>query len=114
MQVWSVLVTVLAAAAVLILPGLPVVLALRLRPLLAAASLAPLSLALIAASAELGHAFSIPWNPGTALLLGLLLQRYACLAGPAKMRSALPAQSGPATHASGLRPAAAAAVPTIS
>lgn len=94
MQVWSVLVTALAAAAVLILPGLPVVLALRLRPLLAAASLAPLSLALIAASAELGHAFSIPWNPGTALLLGLLLGAILWLPGRRLRRSSVP--SGPA------------------
>lgn len=73
--------TVLAVLAVLILPGLPTVLALRLRPMMAAASLAPLSLTLIAASAELGSLMGIPWNVGTPLVLGLVLGAVLWLPG---------------------------------
>ena len=81
MEVLSVVMTVLAVLAVLILPGLPTVLALRLRPLMAAASVAPLSLTLIAASAELGSLMGIPWNVGTPLVLGLLLGAVLWLPG---------------------------------
>lgn len=65
--------TLLATLAVLVLPGLPAAFALRLRPTVFAAALAPLSLLPIAVSAELGRALGIPWMIGTALVLGLLL-----------------------------------------
>ncbi|MGY5765501.1 DUF6541 family protein [Brachybacterium sp. DNPG3] len=69
----SVALAVVAALAVLGLPGLPAVLALRLRPLTACAVIAPISLAMIAISAELGRALSIPWSILLALVLGLAL-----------------------------------------
>lgn len=64
--------TALVAAAVLTLPGLPVLLALRagLRPLTTLALLVPVSLLMIAVSAELGHLLRIPWSVLSPLLLG--------------------------------------------
>ncbi|MFC7375292.1 MULTISPECIES: DUF6541 family protein [unclassified Brachybacterium] len=73
MESLGVLWTVLAALGVLVLPGLPAVLALRLRLLTAAAAVAPFSLLLIAIAAELGHVLGIPWTILSALVLGLLL-----------------------------------------
>lgn len=86
--------TILAALAVLVLPGLPGVLALRLRPLTAAALLAPLSLFLITLAAELGRILSVPWTPLSALVLGLLLGAVLWLLG--RRRPALaPADAEP-------------------
>ncbi|MBB5830360.1 DUF6541 family protein [Brachybacterium aquaticum] len=73
MDVLSVLAALAAALFVLGAPGLPTVLALRMRPLPAIASVVPLSLALIAATAELGHVLSIPWTVLSPLVLGLVL-----------------------------------------
>lgn len=90
--------TVLAVLAVLILPGLPTVLALRLRPLMAGASVAPLSLTLIAASAELGSLMAIPWNVGTPLVLGLLLGAVLSLPGRRLRRRPEVPSDGPRAH----------------
>lgn len=81
MEIWSVTSTALAALAVLTLPGLPITVALRTRPMLQAAVLAPLSLALIAASAELGSLVGVPWNPVTPVALGVLLGGLLWLPG---------------------------------
>lgn len=71
--VLTVVLAVLAMVAVLVVPGLPTVLALRLRPLTAAAALAPTSLSLIAITAEIGHQARIPWSVLSPVVLGLLL-----------------------------------------
>lgn len=68
---------VLAAAAaailVLALPGLPAVLALRLRPLTALAALAPASLVVVTLAAEAGHLLGVPWSPLSPLVLAAAL-----------------------------------------
>lgn len=73
MDVLRILATLGAAVIVLGGPGLPAVLALRLRWISALAAVAPFSLALIAVAAEVGHRFEIPWTPLSPLLLGVLL-----------------------------------------
>lgn len=63
----------LSTVAVLVLPGLPAALALRLRPTVFAAALAPLSLLLVSVAAELGSLLGVPWTILSALVLGVLL-----------------------------------------
>ncbi|MFQ6484066.1 DUF6541 family protein [Brachybacterium epidermidis] len=91
MGVGPVLATILAVLAVLSVPAAPIVIALRLRPLTAVAFLAPVSMALIAAGAELGHVLRLPWTPATPVLLGVLLGAILWLPG----RSLAPAPSTP-------------------
>src|SRR5699024_4383628 len=62
-------------------PGLPPVLALRLRPLTACVALVPFSLLAIAISAEAGHLLGVPWSIASPLLLGLLLGAVLWLPG---------------------------------
>lgn len=62
----------LAALATVTLPGLGIVLSLRLRPLAGAAALAPCSLAVITASAEACGLLGIPWTPLGPLPLSAL------------------------------------------
>lgn len=62
-----------AAVLVLALPGLPAVLALRLRPLTALAALAPTSLLVITLAAEAGRLLGVPWTMLSPLLLALVL-----------------------------------------
>lgn len=73
MDVLRILATLGAALLVLGAPGLPTVLALRLRPLTAVAVAAPVSLLLLAVAAEGGHLLGIPWTILSPLVLGLLL-----------------------------------------
>ncbi len=73
MDALGVLAALGAAVVVLGGPGLPAVLALRLRPLTALAAVAPISLLLIAIAAELGHLLDVPWTFLSPLLLGLAL-----------------------------------------
>ncbi|MGO3504119.1 MAG: DUF6541 family protein, partial [Brachybacterium tyrofermentans] len=91
MEVLGVLAALLATLAVLVVPGLPAVLALRLRPLTGVAVLAPVSLLLIAISAELGHQLGIRWTGLSPLVLGLLLGAGLLLVG--RRRAAAPAPS---------------------
>lgn len=87
----SVLGALLAALTVLVVPGLPVVLALGLprRPLVMIAAVAPVSLALIGLSAELGHLWSVPWSPLLPLLMGLAA---GLIVLPLRMRALLVAR----------------------
>uniref|UniRef100_UPI003570B1C2 DUF6541 family protein n=1 Tax=Brachybacterium atlanticum TaxID=2911888 RepID=UPI003570B1C2 len=62
-----------AAVVVLTLPGLPTVLALRLRPLTALVTAVPVSLFAITLAAEAGHLLGVPWSPLSPLVLGALL-----------------------------------------
>ena len=68
-----VLATLGAAVLVLAAPGLPTVLALRLRGLLAAAVLAPVSLLLVGVAAEAGHLLGVPWTLLSPLVLGAVV-----------------------------------------
>lgn len=63
----------LAALFVLTVPGLPAVLALRLRPLTALVSLVPASLLVITLAAEIGRLLEVPWTILSPLLLGVVL-----------------------------------------
>lgn len=65
-------IALIAAALVLVVPGLGLVLAARLRLLVSVTLLAPASLAVIAVSAGLGHVLHVPWSPLPPLLLGAL------------------------------------------
>lgn len=87
MDVLRVLAVLVAALFVLGAPGLPTVLALRLRPLTALAVVTPVSAVLIAASAELGHLLSIPWTVLSPLVLGLVLGGLLWSAGIGRSRS---------------------------
>ena len=87
MDVLRVLAVLVAALFVLGAPGLPTVLALRLRPLTALAVVTPVSAVLIAASAELGHLLSIPWTVLSPLVLGLVLGGLLWSAGIGRRRS---------------------------
>jgi len=82
-----VLAVLVAALFVLGAPGLPTVLALRLRPLTALAVVTPVSAVLMAASAELGHLLSIPWTVLSPLVLGLVLGGLLWSAGIGRRRS---------------------------
>ena len=81
MDTLRILATVGAALLVLSGPGLPPVLALRLRPLTACVALVPFSLLAIAISAEAGHLLGVPWSIASPLLLGLLLGAVLWLPG---------------------------------
>jgi hypothetical protein len=61
-----------AALGVLVIPGLPLVLALRPRPLPGAALLAPASLVVVAIAAEGSHASGLAWSLATPLVVGLV------------------------------------------
>src|SRR5699024_6769395 len=54
-------------------PGLPPVLALRLRPLTALVAVVPFSLLAVAVAAEAGHLLGVPWSLASPLLVGLVL-----------------------------------------
>lgn len=84
----GVLTALIAALAVLTLPGLPLALALRLRGLVLAVGLPLLSLVTIAVSAELGHLLAVPWSLASPLVLGVLLGVPALLL---RRRTATPA-----------------------
>src|SRR5699024_11079701 len=86
-DVLRVLAVLVSALFVLGAPGLPTVLALRLRPLTALAVVTPVSAVLIAASAELGHLLSIPWTVLSPLVLGLVLGGLLWSAGIGRRRS---------------------------
>lgn len=73
MDVLRIIATLGAALLVLGAPGLPTVLALRLRPLTAVAAVVPASLLMITIAAEAGHLLGIPWTVASPLVLGLLL-----------------------------------------
>ncbi|MGO3209585.1 MAG: DUF6541 family protein, partial [Brachybacterium sp.] len=73
MDVLRIIATLGAALLILGAPGLPTVLALRLRPLTAVAAVAPASLLMITIAAEAGHLLGIPWTVASPLVLGLLL-----------------------------------------
>lgn len=104
----SVAVALLAAIAVLSLPGLPVVLSLRLRPLAAAAMTAPVSLFVVTASAELGSRLGVPWTPLSPLMLGVLLALPVLLL----MRSRRPAPASRARSRTAARARSRTAVPS--
>ncbi|WP_151904657.1 DUF6541 family protein [Brachybacterium ginsengisoli] len=72
MDVLNILATVGSALLALGAPGLPLVLALRLRPLTAAVATVPASLLMIAVAAELGHLIGLHWSIAWPLALGLL------------------------------------------
>ncbi|UEJ84179.1 hypothetical protein Bra3105_07715 [Brachybacterium halotolerans subsp. kimchii] len=61
-----------AALGVLVVPGLPLVVALRPRPLTGAALLAPASLVVVAVSAEGSHALGWAWSLVTPVVVGLI------------------------------------------
>ncbi|MGO3290803.1 MULTISPECIES: DUF6541 family protein [unclassified Brachybacterium] len=73
MDVLKILATLGAALLVLGAPGLPTVLALRLRPLTAVAAAIPVSLLMVTVAAEAGHVLGIPWMVLSPLVLGLLV-----------------------------------------
>lgn len=100
MDVLRVLAALVAALFVLGAPGLPTVLALRLRPLTALAVVTPVSALLIAAAAELGHLLSIPWTMLSPLVLGLALGGVLWAVGVGRRRT----RTGP-THSSRTTPA---------
>ncbi|MGO1198761.1 MAG: DUF6541 family protein [Dermabacteraceae bacterium] len=81
MDILRILATVGAALVVLGAPGLPAVLALRLRPLTAVAAAVPFSLVLLSVTAEAGHLLGIPWTIASPLLLGLLVGAALWLPG---------------------------------
>ncbi|MGO1409776.1 MAG: DUF6541 family protein, partial [Brachybacterium sp.] len=81
MDILRILATVGAALVVLGAPGLPAVLALRLRPLTAVAAAVPFSLVLTSITAEAGHLLGIPWTIASPLLLGLLVGAALWLPG---------------------------------
>ncbi|MGP9681514.1 DUF6541 family protein [Brachybacterium sp. AOP3-A1-3] len=111
MEALGVLAALLATLAVLVVPGLPAVLALRLRPLTGVAVLAPVSLLLIAISAELGHQLGIRWTGLSPLVLGLLLGAGLLLVG--RRRAAAPAPSHPSPSHPAPSSAKAAADPAV-
>lgn len=103
--------TLLSTLAVLVLPGLPAALALRLRPTMFAASLAPLSLLLVSVSAELGSLLGVPWTILSALVLGVLLGAVLLPLGPRHRGSPAAAPDvGGTRGADGTRGAEGAAV----
>ncbi|GAA4522101.1 hypothetical protein GCM10023160_09970 [Brachybacterium paraconglomeratum] len=81
MDTLRILATLGAALLALGAPGLPSVLALRLRPLTAIVAVVPLSLLVNAVAAEVGHLLGIPWTLVSPLLLGLLLSAALWLPG---------------------------------
>lgn len=89
MDVLRILATLGAALLVLGAPGLPTVLALRLRPLTAVAAATPVSLLLLAVAAEAGHLLGIPWTILSPLVLGLLLGGALWPLGRRKARAAV-------------------------
>lgn len=62
-----------ASLAVLIVPGLPLVLGIRMHPLARAALVAPVSVVVVTVAAELGRLLGVPWSPLSPLVIGLLL-----------------------------------------
>src|SRR5699024_2537320 len=80
-DILRILATVGDALLVLGGPGLPAVLALRLRPLTASVALVPFSLLAIAVSAEVGHPCGIPWRIASPLAPGLPLHARTATAG---------------------------------
>ena len=108
MEAGGILAALIAVLAVLVLPGLPASLVLRLRPLTAAAFAAPLSMAVVAVSAELGRLLGLAWNLLVPLATGLLLalglslvtrpwRRRRLQAVPGQEPSAPPAAAEPDT-----------------
>src|SRR5699024_7329523 len=106
-----ILATVGAALLVLGGPGVPPVLALRLRPLTAIVATVPFSLLIIAVSAEIGHLLGVPWSIASPLLLGLLLGAALWLPGRRRAADAgepTAAEPGPAAPATEAGPTAPA------
>lgn len=90
-----------AALGVLAVPGLPLVVALRPRPLTGAALLAPASLVVVAVSAEGSHALGWAWSLATPVVVGLIAgelvlatRRIAARAGRTTSRGASPRDGG--------------------
>ena len=104
MDILRILATLVAALLVLGAPGLPAVLALRLRPLTAIVATVPFSLLIIAVTAEAGHLLGVPWTLASPLLLGLLAG--AALWLPGRRRSSAEASAGAAAAASDHAPTA--------
>ncbi|MCG7309425.1 DUF6541 family protein [Brachybacterium sp. ACRRE] len=104
-----------AALGVLVVPGLPLVVALRPRPLTGAALLAPASLVVVAVSAEGSHALGWAWSLVTPVVVGLLAgafvlatRRIAARAGRTTSRGVSPRGAddgdGPSARPSPLTP----------
>ena len=91
MDVLSVLMTLGAAVLVLGAPGLPTVLALRLRPLTTIAATVPTSLLMVAVTAEIGHVLGIPWSFASPLVLGLLVGGVLAVLARRRARATAPA-----------------------
>ena len=100
MDVLSVLMTLGAAVLVLGAPGLPTVLALRLRPLTTIAATVPTSLLMVAVTAEIGHVLGIPWSFASPLVLGLLVGGALAVLTRRRARATAPAAE-PATAPDG-------------
>ena len=100
MDVLSVLMTLGAAVLVLGAPGLPTVLALRLRPLTTIAATVPTSLVMVAVTAEIGHVLGIPWSFASPLVLGLLVGGVLAVLARRRARATAPAAE-PATAPDG-------------
>ncbi|HIY24722.1 MAG TPA: hypothetical protein H9837_10550 [Candidatus Brachybacterium merdigallinarum] len=100
MDVLSVLMTLGAAVLVLGAPGLPTVLALRLRPLTTIAATVPTSLVMVAVTAEIGHVLGIPWSFASPLVLGLLVGGALAVLTRRRARATAPAAE-PATAPDG-------------
>jgi hypothetical protein len=71
----------LAALLVLVVPGLPLVLALRLRPLTSLAMLAPASVTVVTVSAQAAHLLGVRWSLLVPLLGGLVAGALALALG---------------------------------
>ncbi|MBK0330753.1 hypothetical protein I8D64_04990 [Brachybacterium sp. MASK1Z-5] len=68
----AVIAALAAALGVLVIPGLPLVVALRPRPLTGAALLAPASLVVVAVAAEGSHAVGAAWSLETPVIVGVI------------------------------------------
>ncbi len=86
-DILRILATLGAALLVLGAPGLPSVLALRLRPLTALAAAVPFSLLMAALAAEAGHLLGIRWTLLSPLLLGLGVGAVLWLPGRRRARA---------------------------
>src|SRR5699024_8315026 len=96
-----ILATLGAALLVLGAPGLPAVLALRLRPLTALVAVVPFSLLAVAAAAEAGHLLGVPWSLASPLLVGLVLGAVLWLPGRRRPAGAAAADDGDEPTAAG-------------
>lgn len=95
-----------AALGVLVIPGLPLVIALRPRPFTGAALLAPASLVVVAMAAEGSHAVGAGWSPATPVVVGLIagalvLAARRILSRPGRTRRAAPRGTVPRDAADG-------------